>query len=296
VITKQILRRRTARLTGVLAAVALTAGFAAAPAGADPTPSGQTPIYLGLGDSYAAGTGGGTHIPNPFTAPVDCRQTYAAYPTQLRGINLGCFGANTGDVSSAVTWAALDPATKPYIENASVITVTVGGNDIDTGAVAANCVTSTATTACKAALFNSLALKLPKLPGKIKSMLAVIKKKAPRAKIVLTGYPRLFTVNPLMTTEQKSAATTLNAAADLLNGTIALSALANRVKYVSVTDRFINHGVGSAEPWIVGPQPFCAMSTPETCADSQQPVDVFHPTATGYTQGYVAALTGAVAR
>lgn len=295
-ITKQILRHRTARLTGVLAAVALTAGFAAAPATAAPPSPDQAPIYLGLGDSYAAGTGGGTHIPNPFAAPVDCRQTYAAYPTQLRGINLGCFGAKTGDVSAAVTWAASDPATKPYLENASLITVTVGGNDIDTGAVAAKCVTSIATTACKAALFNSLALKLPKLPGQIRSMVAVIKKKAPRAKIVLTGYPRLFTVSPLMTSEQKSTATTLNAAADLLNGTIALSALANRVKYVSVTAKFVNHGVGSAEPWIVGPQPFCMVSIPQTCADSGQPEDVFHPTATGYTQGYAAALAGSLTR
>jgi lysophospholipase L1-like esterase len=288
VLTKILLRRRAARFTGVLAALALTAGFAAAPATADPQP-----IYIGLGDSYAAGTGGGAYLPNSFPAPTDCRQTASAYSTQLHGFNWGCFGYTTEGVSAVVNGASLDPATAPYLANASVITVTVGGNDIDTGAVAANCVPSTATAGCRAALFNSLAVKLPKLPAKIKAMVALIKQKAPRAKVVLTGYPRLFTVSDLMPAEQKAAAKTMNSAADLLNATIALSALATRTKYVSVTNQFVNHGVGSASPWIVGLQPLCQLSA--TCPPGEQPLDTFHPTATGYTSGYRAAVAAALA-
>ena len=287
-LTKQLFRRRTARFTGVLAALALTAGFAAAPATADPQP-----IYIGLGDSYAAGTGGGAYLPNSFPAPTDCRQTVSAYSTQLSGANWGCFGYTTEGVSAVVTGASLDPATSPFLAKASVITVTVGGNDIDTGAVAANCVPSTATAGCRAALFNSLAVKLPQLPAKIKAMVALIKQKAPRAKVVLTGYPRLFTVNDFMTAEQKTAAKTINSAADLLNATIALSALATRTKYVSVTNQFINHGVGSADPWIVGLQPVCQLTA--TCAPGAQPLDTFHPTATGHTSGYKAAVASALA-
>lgn len=276
-LTKISLRRRTARFTGVLAALALTAGFAA------PTAAEPEPIYIGLGDSYAAGTGGGEYLPNSFPAPTDCRQTVSAYSTQLRGANWGCFGYTTEGVSAVVTGASLDPATAPVLANASVITVTVGGNDIDTGAVAANCVPSTATAGCKAALFNSLAVKLPKLPAKIKAMVALIKQKAPRAKVVLTGYPRLFTVSNFMTADQKAAATTMNSAADLLNATIAFSALATRTKYVSVTNQFTNHGVGSADPWIVG--------VPLV----ERPLDTYHPTAAGYTGGYTAAVTAALA-
>lgn len=276
-LTKISLRRRTARFTGVLAALALTAGFAA------PTAAEPEPIYIGLGDSYAAGTGGGEYLPNSFPAPTDCRQTVSAYSTQLRGANWGCFGYTTEGVSAVVTGASLDPATAPVLANASVITVTVGGNDIDTGAVAANCVPSTATAGCKAALFNSLAVKLPKLPAKIKAMVALIKQKAPRAKVVLTGYPRLFTVNNFMTADQKAAAKTMNSAADLLNATIAFSALATRTKYVSVTNQFTNHGVGSADPWIVG--------VPLV----ERPLDTYHPTAAGYTGGYTAAVTAALA-
>lgn len=54
IVTLRLLRRRTARMTGVVAVLALTAGVFSAPASADPPPT-----YVGLGDSYAAGIGGG---------------------------------------------------------------------------------------------------------------------------------------------------------------------------------------------------------------------------------------------
>jgi lysophospholipase L1-like esterase len=288
VLTTELIRRRTARLAGALAALALTAGLTAAPA----TAADPQSIYLGFGDSYAAGIGGGAYEAPPAWLPASCVQTKAAYSTMLGGKNVACSGATTTDVSAIVTAAAYNPGTAPYLANASVITVTVGGNDIDAGAAAADCAASTASPACKAALVKSLAVKLPQLPGKIKAMVAVIKKYAPRARIVLTGYPRLFTANALMNEEQKTTVRTLNSAADLLNGTIALTALANRVKYVSVTNQFTNHGIGSAAPWIVGPEPVCKLSY--TCALEGQPLDVFHPTATGYAYGYVPALAGLV--
>ncbi|UKA53620.1 SGNH/GDSL hydrolase family protein [Arthrobacter sp. FW305-BF8] len=289
-LTNEPIRRRTARLAGALAALALTASLTAAPATAADPP----PIYLGFGDSYAAGIGGGAYEAGPAWIPaLPCVQTAAAYSRMLGGENLACSGATTADVSAVVTAAAYNRTAAPYLANASVITVTVGGNDIEAGTAAAQCAASTATGFCKAALVNSLAVKLPQLPGKIKAMVAVIKKYAPRARIVLTGYPRLFTANASMPEEQKTTIRTLNSAADLLNGTIALSALANRVKYVSVTNQFTNHGIGSADPWIVGPpEPLCLPTI--NCALKGQPGDVFHPTATGYRYGYVPALAGLV--
>jgi hypothetical protein len=60
-----------------------------------------------------------------------------------------------------------------------------------------------------------------------------IKDRAPKARIVLTGYPRLFTASAGLTAEQALAARSLNSAADLLNATIAYAATANRVGYVA---------------------------------------------------------------
>jgi lysophospholipase L1-like esterase len=281
IVTTKLLRRST-RLTGLIATMALTAGLTAAPASADPGPS-----YIGLGDSYAAGIGGGQYSVAPGLVPEPCAQTGAAYSTYIGGLNLACAGATTTDVSNNAIAAA------HLLKHSTHVTVTAGANDIEAAAAAAKCAALVLSPACKAALFNSLALKLPKLPAKIKSMVAVIKSKAPRAKIVITGYPRLFTVNSFMTMSQKSAATTVNAAVDLLNATIAVSAVASRVGYLSVTQRFINHGLGSADPWIVGVPPFCI---PATCASAKQPGDVFHPTAAGHRDGYALTIRTALTR
>ena len=281
IVTTKLLRHSTARLTGLIATLALTAGLTAAPASADPGPS-----YVGLGDSYAAGIGGGPYLVAPGLVPAPCAQTGAAYSTYLGGLNLACAGATTADVSNNAVAAA------HLLKDSTHVTVTVGANDIDAAAATAQCAALVLTSACKAALFNSLALKLPKLPAKIKSMVAVIKSKAPRAKIVITGYPRLFTLNSFMSPEQKSTANTINAAVDLLNATIAVSAFASRAQYLSVTQQFTNHGLGSAEPWIVGVPPFCLSAT---CASAEQPGDVFHPTETGHISGYALTIKAALA-
>jgi lysophospholipase L1-like esterase len=279
--------RLSARLAATSAALALVAGFTAVPASAAPAnPEPPAPVYVALGDSYAAGTGGGAYTASPFGLPAECRQTLEAYPTVLRrtAVNLGCFGATTTDVARVAEAEQL----ADLLKAATVVTVTVGGNDINTGQVALSCTTPGTTPTCGAALFDSLAVKLRELPGNIKRMLDVVKTRAPKAKIVLTGYPRLFTLNPLLSPQQTQTAKTMNSAADLLNATIAYSALVNRVRYVSVTERFIGHGIGSAQPWIVAP---CNLPvTPCTT----NPFDAFHPNATGYSEGYAAALMARV--
>lgn len=288
IVTLRLLRRRTARMTGVVAVLALTAAVFSAPASADPPPT-----YVGLGDSYAAGIGGGAYEPGPL-ADIPCIQTDAAYPAQLDGLNLACSGATTTDVSRIVTAAANHSSTAGAIRRASHITVTVGGNDIDAAGATVQCAGLAPAPDCEAALFNSLAVKLPQLPAKIKAMVAVIKSKAPRARIVLTGYPRLFTVSSAMTPEQQAMAATINAAADVLNATIAASALANRVGYVSVTGQFTDHGAGSTDPWIVGPPPVCLATL--TCAPDGRPADTFHPNEAGHSNGYAAAVGAALTR
>lgn len=274
------IRRWSGRLAGVMAAIALAAGFTAAPA----TAALPEPVYIALGDSYAAGTGGGAYTAPPAGLPATCLQTAASYAAvRNAALNLGCFGATTADVTAVANLYA------PALATATVVTVTVGGNDVDTGQVALACTVSASAPTCSAALYNSLVVKLRELPGKIKEMLKTVKSKAPNARIVLTGYPRLFTPGAGLTAEQNQAARSMNSAADLLNATIAFSALANRVGYVSVTEKFAGHGIGSATPWIVAPAGLCNLAI--NCSPS--PFDAFHPTAPGYSGGYAGALAAA---
>lgn len=279
------LGRWPARLAATAAALALVAGFTAAPATAAPGRSpAAPPVYIALGDSYAAGTGGGAYIVPPAGLPAACLQTAAAYPV-LRDatLNLGCAGATTTDVAAVADHYAT------ALKSAQVVTVTVGGNDVEAVQATVACTASASSPECRAALYNTLVVKLRELPGRIASMLDTVKKKAPHARIVLTGYPRLFTVGAALTSEQNQGAMMMNSAADLLNGTIGYSALVNRVAYVSVAERFSGHGIGSADPWLVPPAGLCDPAT--NCSPS--PFDAFHPTATGYSQGYAAALSAA---
>ncbi|WP_052207585.1 GDSL-type esterase/lipase family protein [Sinomonas humi] len=243
-------------LLAVLAALGLITGAAALPAAAAPPPS-----YVALGDSIAAGTGGGAYL-------NQCLQTAGSYPALLgAGANLGCYGATTADVIA--TQAPLVP---PGVRD---VTITVGANDVGDAQVTAACVTNPSSTACSSALYNSVFVLLPQLPGKLRATIAAVRAQAPAAHITLTGYPMLFTVSGLPASEQPVAAE-INGATALLNSTIAFTALGDKASYADVTWAFLGHGVGSPSPWI----------HPYTPGDPAS----FHPTARGYALGYVPSV------
>lgn len=243
-------------LLALLTAIGLVAGAAALPASAA---SPQT--YFGLGDSIAAGTGGGV-------ASSPCLKTSAAYPTQLNGTNLACYAAKTADVQAQA--AALNGPVKN-------VTITVGANDIGAGTVAAVCMTQDPLS-CQTEIVKATTA-LQGLPGALTSTIAAVRAKAPGARITLTGYPLLFTVSGLPPAQQPVAAE-VNAATALLNTTIATTALRNGALYTDVTWRFLGHGIGApaGQEWI---------NAPGSTAD---PREAFHPNYLGYTFGYVPAV------
>ena len=275
-------RRRYGRLVGAVAAVVLLAGYGTGPAQANPTTAKPADVYVALGDSYAAGTGGSTAAPASLPA---CHQSLDSYAALLGGLNLGCFGATSIAVKAGLD--NLSPADPVAIAlgSATEVSVTVGGNDVGTGAVAVAC-TSADALACASAMQN-VANALPALPGNIVAMVQSIRQKAPHADIVLTGYPRLFTVGPTMPPAQKQLATTLNGLADQLNATIAGATSAAGVGYVSVTERFTGHGIGSNNPWI-------HYNQPSPLDPSQLAFENFHPNDAGYSQGYRTAVNSAL--
>ncbi|MDQ4503736.1 SGNH/GDSL hydrolase family protein [Sinomonas sp. ASV322] len=248
---------RLARLvSSVLAALGLIVGAAVLPAAAAPPPS-----YVALGDSIAAGTGGGAYL-------NQCLQTAESYPALLgASANLACYGATTSDVVAGQVPAL--PAT------ARNVTITVGANDVGDRAVAFACATGPGSPACQQAIYTSVFILLPQLPAKLAATISAVKAKAPGAHITLTGYPLLFTVSGLPTAEQPVAAQ-INGAIALLNATIAGTSLTHGAAYADVTWRFFGHGIGSPDPWI---HPF-VLGDPAS----------FHPTAAGYALGYVPSV------
>ncbi len=245
----------------------LIVGVAGVPATAHSAPAG----YTVLGDSFSAGTGGGAEAGPCLQSPNGYGNVYAA-AKGLALTNLACFGATTDQVRTAQI--PMIPATT------KLVTLTAGANDVGSGALAQACTAAPQSPECSTALAASLS-QLRSLPDKVKATVRAIKAKVPGAKVVVLGYPRLFEPGNMAalgySPEQVSTAKTMNAATDLLNGVLAVSALSTGARYVPVSWAFYGHGIPSGAPWVIfppDPSPF-----------------LFHPNATGYAQGYARALS-----
>ena len=279
---KQPLRRRIARLTGVLAALVL-AGLTAAPASADRFDS-----YVALGDSYAAGQGAGPYVDA-------CMRSQHGYPALLdaaRKISLAGNAACSGATTSSVRTNQI-PALNKKVD---LVSVTAGGNDLDSIGALVVC-SQDPGQACTDALAQRAAVLLTALKApeaspffqNLVAMLNDIKAKAPRADIYITGYPLLFEPGA------GPAAAPINGLTLQLNAVIAKAAGQAdggraKVNYVDVSGAFAGHGIGSAQPWIVGLPPLCTATA--TCGTST--ADIFHPTADGYAGGYAASIRAAL--
>lgn len=258
--------RRRAR-PALLAALALAAPVAlpALPAQAAP----DTYVYDALGDSYASGLGAGT--------PLDqCARTDAAHPNLLDGrmrIDLDDLAACSGAVANPTLpnnvyqqLGALDAETE-------LVTLSIGGNDVAWGQAVGACLGGT-DQQCAGALAYSTSLVTAVLPDLLDNAYTAVDAAAPDAHVVVTGYPRLFSPEhgPYLgasVAEQQA----MNAAADLLNATIAAEAVEAGFQFVDVARHFDGHGVNAPEPWI----------DPAT----------FHPTVDGH-RAYAAALTSQI--
>jgi lysophospholipase L1-like esterase len=197
--------------------------------------------YVALGDSFTSGQGAPPYLPGT------CLQSrYGSFPTIAAAVsryrltaNLGCSGATTASVM------ALQLPSVPA--NTALITLTVGGIDAGSDVVLAACAPDPSSPTCAAAL-AAAAAALGTVAPKLVALYGAIMAQAPRARIVVLGYPHLF--NPGV---QPPLGDAVNTASDLLNSVIqgAVAATANpRVSYVDTTGAFAGHGIGSDLPYI----------------------------------------------
>jgi lysophospholipase L1-like esterase len=260
-------------LSGLVSIVIALAGFVtggALPAAASP------PIvqYVALGDSYAAGTAVGD-------SPFFCPRNPLGYPGLLAsesGIdfqadgNATCSGATALEVSETQL-EALDRDTR-------LVTLTVGAADLGLSTVLAVCTDPLGTPAdCVAAVLLARS-RLQMLGGDLRQLYADVAEEAPRARIVVTGYPHLFEDTAPV---DEAIIDAVNQATDALNTTIRQAVTATQVAdvnihYVDVTDEFAGHGIG-APPQLL----FIFPAGPEA----------FHPTPAGY-RAYADAIAVAL--
>ncbi|WP_313544588.1 SGNH/GDSL hydrolase family protein [Leifsonia aquatica] len=215
--------------------------------------------YVALGDSFAAGMGGGGEAGK-------CRSSSASYPsvfTRESGVDLivnaACSGATTSDLLRTQL-ISLDDRT-------DLVTVSIGGNDLGVAAIAADCAAGKAAS-CRSQLTSALSL-LNVLPERLATVYDAIVQAAPNARIVVTGYALMYDASDPNAKDFGMAAA-INAATIGLNQVIDDAVDAERAKgapmtYVGVD--FAGHAIGDAKPWV-----------------HTSGVDAFHPTAAGYAE------------
>jgi lysophospholipase L1-like esterase len=229
------------------------------------SPDALTP-YVAIGDSYAAGMGGGGE-------QGGCRRGPNAYAVQLSSLsgiplqrNAACAGATTADVQRTQL-GALSKTTR-------LVTLSVGGNDLNVAALATSC-SSGATSDCQKKFRAAITL-MKVLPDRLAATYRAVAKAAPNARIIVTGYPILFKA-PATDSPTFATIAVIDAATFTLDDTIRKAVARQKkaglpIEYVGVD--FTLHGIGASDSWV-----------------NASGIDAFHPTAAGYAEYARAVLT-----
>lgn len=260
-----------------LAAAALvTVAALLAPA---PPAVAAAPSYVALGDSYSSGVGTRSYISDG----TSCQRSTYAFPSLIataRGYALNfraCSGARIPDVTNSQLSALA--ATTSYV------TISVGGNDAGFADVLTECAQPGWMSNCNGAVDRAQAYINNTLPGALATLYTSIRSKAPNAKVVVVGYPRIFNGEDCNAGTWFSPAeeTRLNATADLLDARTSSAASAKGFSFANPTSRFVGHAVCDSVEWLNG------LSNPIS--------ESYHPNRAGHSSGYTPSvsplLTGA---
>ena len=259
-------RTRSVLLVAVASVISLVVGIPAAQA--------ATVNYVALGDSYSSGVGSGSYT----SESGSCLRSTLAYsqlwanahgPTSYRSV--ACSGAKTTDVN-ANQLGALSSST-------SLVSITIGGNDVNFAGVMEDCVLY-GTDTCVSEVNAAENTARTSLPGWLDTTYNGIRSHAPNAKVVVLDYPRfyhdLWYCVGLSSTSRKK----INEGADVLDGVIQSAASRHGFVFADVRAAFANgHEIcdGSAS-WLHS-------------VDWSNVVQSYHPTAAGQSGGYLPAFT-----
>jgi hypothetical protein len=252
--------RQTRRLSrGALAlAVVVTALFAVAAA------SASAATYTALGDSYAAGP----LIPNQSLNPLGCLRSdhnYAHLTAAAKGLTLtdvSCSGATTNDMTEAQN---VEPGPNPPQFNGlgtgtSVVSLTIGGNDIGFTEIIESCITyNPFSTPCKDKYdpggHDQLAERIANTAPKVAAVLQGIHSRSPNARVFVVNYPDILPSGigcwptiPLSFGDVPY----LHATEERLNQMLATTAAANGATLVDWYTPSIGHDAckGSSTRWV----------------------------------------------
>jgi hypothetical protein len=290
---------------------------------AEPVSCTDVASYAALGDSYATGAGAGSpRLPPHFD--IGCGRFSDAYPVQVanstslgidesRFRNLACGGASTASVLHGQV---------PRIGDSQIVTLTVGGNEVDFFAILNECIYLWRPfSTCEKELQRSRSLIESNefIDNYNKLVKGAVQALQPSARLLSTGYARFFNQeteycshisfsktdpNNLLTQPLRAQ---LNDLISKLNDVIDAAAQAHGAEYVDIDGvfeghRFCEDGVqepapGRRDTWFfsmtygsdngVGkgenPADIVQQILPNPFKDFFDSVRTFHPTSLGHT-------------
>ncbi len=267
-----MLRRPPTTVRVARLAVAVAALLALPPGSAARAATGP---YVALGDSYTSAP----LVPNQYGNPIGCARSDRNYPSIVRA-TLGLTPFRDESCSSATTEHMTKPQTVPFgvhppqfdalRSDAELVTIGIGGNDVGLVGAATTCLRLGALqptgTACRShhaapgggdRLVDQIAATAPKIAATLRT----IQSRAPRARVLIVGYPAVAPRDgrgcyPLVPLSDDDISY-LDEMLRRTNVMIAEQAAANDVEYVDTYDDSVGHDVCTlpGQRWFEGVVP-----------------------------------------
>jgi len=230
--------------------------------------------YVALGDSYSSGLGAGNY------SDGSCDQSSGAYPVLWAKANAPASFANE-TCSGATTSSVISSELGALNSSTTLVSITVGGNDVGFAGVMETCVLES-TSSCVSAISTAESEAESTLPGSLSTLFADIKADAPNAKVVVLDYPQFYDLSKssscigLSTTDR----TDLNQGASILDSVVSAAASRYGDTFVDVNPYFAGHQICDSSSYL----------------HSVNILDIdesYHPTAAGQADAYLPAFTSA---
>lgn len=229
------------------------------------------PSYAALGDSYSAGNGAGNYD----SSSGDCHRSFSAYPYLWKNAHAPSSFADTS-CSGALTTDVTNSQLGPLNSATGLVSLTIGGNDAGFSDVMTTCVTGSDSD-CVNRVNQAESYAQNTLPARLDATYDAIRAKAPNAKVVVLGYPRMYTLNVYCVGLSDTKHRKIDEAADVLDNVIANRAAAHGFVFGDVRTTFNGHELCSGDGWL-----HSLVYSPSW--------ESYHPTATGHASGYYPVL------